>query len=34
MVGDAIGRPVSALVWRDGEAPYVRSIHPVELTAA
>jgi S1-C subfamily serine protease len=33
MVGDAIGRSVSALVWRDGELQTL-TIHPAELTAA
>jgi len=33
MVGDVIGRSVSALVWRDGELRTFE-IHPVELTAA
>ena len=33
MVGDAIGRSISALVWRDGQ-PRTLTMHPVELTAA
>jgi S1-C subfamily serine protease len=33
MVGDVIGRPVEALVWRDGQLRTF-ALHPVELTAA
>jgi S1-C subfamily serine protease len=33
MVGDAIGRSVSALLWRDGELRTF-TVHPAELTAA
>lgn len=33
MVGDVIGRPVDALVWRDGVLRTF-AVHPVELTAA
>jgi S1-C subfamily serine protease len=33
MVGDAIGRSVEALVWREGELRTF-TLHPVELTAA
>jgi serine protease Do len=32
MVGEAIGRSVAALVWRDGDLRRI-TIHPVELTA-
>jgi S1-C subfamily serine protease len=33
MVGDAIGRSIAALVWRNGQ-PRTLMMHPVELTAA
>jgi S1-C subfamily serine protease len=33
MVGDAIGRSITALLWRDGQARTI-TIHPAELTAA
>jgi serine protease Do len=33
MVGDAIGRSVTALVWRDGELRTI-TVHPSELSAA
>jgi hypothetical protein len=33
MVGDAIGRSVAALVWRDGELRTI-TVHPSELSAA
>lgn len=33
MVGDAIGRSIVALIWRDGQ-PRTLTIHPAELTAA
>jgi S1-C subfamily serine protease len=33
MVGEAIGRPIEALVWRGGELRTF-TLNPVELTAA